>query len=193
MLLPFVFSSQYIQVWLATTYTWKHPGAPSDMTKSRISLVVFQINWLQCSFPFSYPDILCVYPKYMLRTVSTAKGQLADPVLCVNNPYHHLQQVNEQHQLKGTTAVVGFFNSHLHSLHPVEEKSKGCFSNWHPRKGNKTSLKASLVKKRYLQVHYCWRIVILSCSLQSQSEISHGLTTNTLKVQMGIQNVWYLS
>lgn len=37
----------------------------------------------------------------MLRAVSTAKGQqLADPVLCITNPYHRFKQANEQHQLK---------------------------------------------------------------------------------------------
>lgn len=36
------------------------------------------------------------------------------------------------------------------------------------------------------------KIVIQSCSLQSQVEISYGQTANTLKVQMGIQNVWCL-
>lgn len=92
-----------------------HLGAWSGMTKGIISLVVFhQINWLYCSFLFSYPDILPVHTKCMLRAVSTAKGQRADPVLCITNPYHQFKQANEQHQLKERTEVVGlsgFFSS----------------------------------------------------------------------------------
>lgn len=91
-----------------------HPGAWSGMTEGRISLVVFhQINWLYRSFLFSYRDILPVYTKCTLRAVSTAKGQLADPVLCISIPYHRFRQANEQHQLKEKKWqrlwVVGFF------------------------------------------------------------------------------------
>lgn len=69
-------------------------------------------------------------------------------------------------------------------------KIKGMLHKLMSQKGEENFLKGLFDgNKQYLQIHYYGKIVILSCSLQSHQEISHGQTANTLKVQMSIQNV----